>query len=49
MAVEDYVTDDQAVARKVVALFEEIRSYALNAHESQVRIQEALERWSQQQ
>jgi transcriptional regulator with XRE-family HTH domain len=48
VAVEDYVTDDPTVARKVVALFEEIRSYALNAHESQVRIQEELERWTQQ-
>jgi transcriptional regulator with XRE-family HTH domain len=48
VAVEDYVTDDPTVARKVVALFEEIRSYALNGRESQVRIQEALERWTQQ-
>jgi transcriptional regulator with XRE-family HTH domain len=48
VAVEDYVTDDSAVAGKIVALFEEIRSYALNAQESRVRLQEAIERWSQQ-
>ena len=47
--VEDYVTDDPTVARKVVSLFEEIRSYALNAQESRARVQEAIERWNSQQ
>ena len=49
VTVEDYVTDDPPVARKVVALFEEIRSYALNANESRAHVQEAIERWNSQQ
>jgi transcriptional regulator with XRE-family HTH domain len=47
--VEDHVSDDPATARKVAELFEEIRSYALNAAESRALIQEAVRRWSQQQ
>jgi transcriptional regulator with XRE-family HTH domain len=44
--VEDYVSDDPALARKVITLFEEIRSYALNAQESRARVQEAIEQWN---
>ena len=49
VAVEDNVTDEPDVAGRVIALFEEVRSYALNAAESRTVIREALQRWSQQQ
>jgi transcriptional regulator with XRE-family HTH domain len=49
VTVEDYVSDDPVVSRKVIVLFEEIRSYALNAEKSRAIIQEAIKRWSSQQ
>lgn len=47
--VEDCVTDDRGVDGKVAALFEEIRSYALNAADSRALIQEAIRRWKSRQ
>jgi transcriptional regulator with XRE-family HTH domain len=49
VTVEDHVSDEPDVSGKVIALFEEIRSYALNAAESRALITEAVQRWSQQQ
>jgi len=46
--VEDQVTDEPAAVSRVAALFEEIRSHALNAKESQSLLTEA-ERWNSQQ
>jgi transcriptional regulator with XRE-family HTH domain len=49
ITVEDHVTDDSTVVGKAIALFEEIRSYALNAAESRALITEAIETWKSQQ
>jgi transcriptional regulator with XRE-family HTH domain len=49
VTVEDHVSDDPDVAGKVIELFEEIRSYALNAAESRALITEAIEKWKSQQ
>jgi len=48
VTVTDHVSDEPEAAAKVIALFEEIRSYALNAVESRSLIMEAIEWWSQQ-
>jgi transcriptional regulator with XRE-family HTH domain len=47
--VEDHVTDEPAAVSRVAALFEEIRSYAVNAKESRSLLTEADERWNSQQ
>jgi hypothetical protein len=49
VTVEDHVSDDPDVAGKVIELFEEIRSYALNAAESRALITEALGQWKSRQ
>jgi hypothetical protein len=49
VAVEDQTTEDAAVVRRVAALFEEIRGYALNVQDSRALIMEAIERWKSQQ
>jgi transcriptional regulator with XRE-family HTH domain len=49
VTVEDHVSDEPDVAGRVIALFEEIRSYALNAAESRAVITEAIERWKSRQ
>ncbi len=49
ITVEDHVTDDPAVAGKVIAMFEGIRGYALNVAQSRVVMTEALQRWKSQQ
>jgi transcriptional regulator with XRE-family HTH domain len=49
ITVEDHVTDEEAVANKAIALYEEIRGYALNVAQSRAVISEAIERWSRQQ
>lgn len=49
LAMDDQTSEDQAQTRKAIALFEEIRSYALSAEESRALIQEAMERWNSQQ
>jgi hypothetical protein len=48
ITVQDHVTEDPAVVGTVVALFEEIRGYALNVADSRAVIQEALQRWKSQ-
>jgi transcriptional regulator with XRE-family HTH domain len=49
ITVEDHVSDESDVAGKVIALFEEIRGYALNVAQSRVAISEALQRCQSQQ
>jgi transcriptional regulator with XRE-family HTH domain len=49
VTVEDQVSDESAVSGKVIALFEEIRGYALNVAQSRAVISEALQRWKSQQ
>ncbi len=49
VTVEDHVSDEPEVAGKVIALFEEIRGYALNVAQSRAVIAEALQRWRSQQ
>jgi transcriptional regulator with XRE-family HTH domain len=48
LAVEDQMQEDRTLTRKSIALFEDIRGYALSVEDSRVLIQEAIERWSQQ-
>ena len=45
LATEDQTMEDTALTRKTIALFEEIRGYALNAEESRALILEAIELW----
>jgi transcriptional regulator with XRE-family HTH domain len=49
VTVEDHVSDESDVAGKVIALFEEVRGYALNVAQSRAVITEALQRWKSQQ
>jgi transcriptional regulator with XRE-family HTH domain len=49
LAVQDHASDDRALTRTVIAVFEEIRSYALNAEDSRALIAEAIEFWKNQQ
>ena len=49
VTVEDHVSDESDVSGKVIALFEEIRGYALNVAQSRAVIAEALQRWRSQQ
>jgi transcriptional regulator with XRE-family HTH domain len=49
LAIEDQTMEDTALTRKAVALFEEIRGYALSVADSRALILEAIRRWSQQQ
>jgi hypothetical protein len=49
ITVEDHVTDDQDASISVVAIFEEIRGYALSVTESRARIAEAIARWKSRQ
>jgi transcriptional regulator with XRE-family HTH domain len=48
LAVEDQMQEDRTLTRKSIALFEDIRGYALSVEDSRALIQEAIERWSQQ-
>ena len=48
-AVEDQTSEDRTLTRKAVALFEEIRGYALNVADSRALIMEAVERWKSQE
>jgi hypothetical protein len=45
LAAEDQTMEDTALTRKTIALFEDIRSYALSAEESRAVILEAIEQW----
>jgi hypothetical protein len=47
--MKEQATEDRALARTAVAVFEQIRSYALNAEDSRALISEAIERWKTQQ
>jgi transcriptional regulator with XRE-family HTH domain len=49
VTVTDHVSDEPDAAAKVIALFEEIRSYALNAADSRALITEAIPRWKSRQ
>jgi transcriptional regulator with XRE-family HTH domain len=49
VTVEDHASDEPDVAGKVIALFETVRSYALNAAESRALILEAIEKWKSRQ
>lgn len=48
LAVEDQMQEDRTLTRKTIALFEDVRGYALSVEDSRALIQEAIERWSQQ-
>lgn len=48
VTVKDQVSDESEVSGKVIALFEEIRGYALNVAQSRAVISEALQRWKSQ-
>ena len=49
ITVEDQTTNTSAVVDRTIALFEDIRGYALSVMESRALIQEALQRWKTQQ
>jgi hypothetical protein len=49
LAVEDQTVEDTALTRKAVALFEEIRGYALSVADSRAVIVEAIEEWKSRQ
>ncbi len=49
LAVEDQTMEDTKLTRKAIALFEEIRGYALSVADSRAVILEAIERWKSQQ
>lgn len=49
ITVEDQTMSTPAVVDRAIALFEEIRSYALSAAESRALTQEALQRWKSEQ
>jgi transcriptional regulator with XRE-family HTH domain len=49
ITVEDHVTDERDAANKAIALFDEVRGYALNVVQSRAVISEALQRWKSQQ
>jgi transcriptional regulator with XRE-family HTH domain len=48
VTVQDHASDETDAANKVIALFEEIRGYALNVAQSRAVITEALQRWRSQ-
>jgi transcriptional regulator with XRE-family HTH domain len=47
--MREQATEDRALARTALAVFDEIRSYALSAEDSRALISEAIERWKTQQ
>jgi hypothetical protein len=49
LAAEDQTMEDTALTRKVIALFEEIRGYALSVADSRAVIVEAIQRWKTRQ
>jgi acetyl-CoA acetyltransferase len=49
LGVEDQTTEDRAITRKHLILFEKIRSHALNAGDSRAALVEAREHWNSQQ
>jgi hypothetical protein len=49
VTVEDHVSDEPDAVATVIALFEEIRSYALNAADSRALVTEATQRWKSRQ
>jgi transcriptional regulator with XRE-family HTH domain len=48
-AVVDQTTDNRDLIRQTVAVFEQLRGYALNVEESRAAIVEAIERWKREQ
>lgn len=49
LTMEDQTSEDHTLTRKALALFEQIRGYALNVEDSRAFIMEAIERWKSQQ
>jgi transcriptional regulator with XRE-family HTH domain len=49
VTVEDHVSDEPDAVGKVIALFEEVRGYALNVVQSREVLAEALQRWKSRQ
>ena len=49
LAVEDQPSEDPTLTRKILALFEEVRGYALSVEESRAIISEAIEKWKSRQ
>lgn len=49
VTVEDHVSDASDVSAKVIAMFEEVRGYALNVAQSRAVMTEALQRWKSRQ
>lgn len=49
LAVEDQPSEDPTRTRRILALFEEIRGYALSVEESRAIISEAIEQWKSRQ
>jgi len=45
LAVEDQPSEDPTLTRRILALFEQIRGYALSVEESRIIISEAIEKW----
>jgi hypothetical protein len=48
-ALEDQASEEPTLTRKALALFEEIRGYALSVEESRAVMREAIEKWKSQQ
>jgi transcriptional regulator with XRE-family HTH domain len=49
VAVEDQPSEEPALTRKVLAVFEEVRGYALSVEESRAVMREAIEKWKSRQ
>ncbi len=49
VTVEDHVSDESEAVGKVIALFEEVRGYALNVVQSRTVLTEALQQWKSRQ
>jgi hypothetical protein len=49
VSIEDHMTTALAAVDRAIAMFDEIRGYALSVAESRVVIQEALQRWKSKQ
>jgi hypothetical protein len=48
LTMEAQASQDRALTRKAIEVFEEIRGYALNVEDSRALIVEAIERWKSQ-
>jgi hypothetical protein len=48
-AVEDQITDNRELVRRMAAIFEQIRGHALNVEDSRAATMEAINRWKSEQ